>query len=510
MSETIRRNGQPASDGERADRTRRKSQPAEPDHSNLGSQLLAGVPARIMRPRLVFLACLAAILGFGLLMVYSASAVSALSDYGSSTYMLVRQAVFMGGGLVFAAAICTIPAHFFDNERLLWSAWGVMVLMLLAVSVFGSSAGGATRWLSIGAFQFQPSEFLKPLLIVMAAKLFDDYYEKGSLDIIGFGIRMVIAVGVPLALVVAQPDFGTTLIIFCTISAMALFAGVNNKTVLGIVAALVLLVAVVGVTQPYRLQRFIVSQDPLADEYNTTYQAALAVYAFASGGLFGRGVGNSTMKYNYLPEAHNDYILAVIGEELGFVGTVIFFAVFFTMIVAAVRIAHRSPSKLWGLMAGGSAAILLIQFLINALGILNVLPMTGKPLPFISYGGSSIISCLMLAGLILRVSFESSRKNVYERRRQRFAVYDESTAGEARPRSARRARSGFTVLDGFGVIGPKDGAVGTARPRSTGRSYERVNLNSDPTARLRTDGDGPRVRRAADDRKPYRRDRYDR
>ena len=170
--------------------------------------------------------------------------------------------------------------------------------------------------------------------------------------------------------------------------------------------------------------------------------------AFASGGLFGRGIGNSTMKYSYLPEAHNDYILAIIGEEVGFVGTVLFFLVFAMLIYSAFRIAEQATDRRGALMASGSAVILAVQFLINALGILNVFPMTGKPLPFISYGGSSIIVSLMLAGLILRVSYESARRDEYDRRRESFAVMDESTAGVPHVRGERSSRNGFTVLDG--------------------------------------------------------------
>ena len=154
--------------------------------------------------------------------------------------------------------------------------------------------------------------------------------------------------------------------------------------------------------------RIQVALNPWADEYGDGYQATLAIMAFASGGLFGRGIGNSTMKYSYLPEAHNDYILAIIGEEVGFVGTVLFFLVFAMLIYSAFRIAEQATDRRGALMASGSAVILAVQFLINALGILNVFPMTGKPLPFISYGGSSIIVSLMLAGLILRVSYESA------------------------------------------------------------------------------------------------------
>ena len=131
--------------------------------------------------------------------------------------------------------------------------------------------------------------------------------------------------------------------------------------------------------------------------------------AFVSGGLTGRGIGNSTMKYNYLPEAHNDYILAIIGEELGFIGTVLFFALFCGLIWSAFKIAERASSNAHRLMAEGAALILILQFLVNALGIIGVTPMTGKTMPFISYGGSSLIASFMLAALVMRVSLESGR-----------------------------------------------------------------------------------------------------
>ena len=190
--------------------------------------------------------------------------------------------------------------------------------------------------------------------------------------------------------------------------------------------------------------------------------------AFASGGLFGRGVGNSTMKYHYLPEAHNDYILAIIGEELGFVGTLLFFAVFMLMIYAGFKIAERCPSMQGRLIAYGCSIVLVLQFFVNALGILGVTPMTGKTLPFISYGGSSMMASLILAGLIVRVSVESNPRTVHDARRDDFAVIADggdvsghigrSTAGTPRVRSSRTApadarrrapeRGGFSVMDG--------------------------------------------------------------
>ena len=437
----------------------------------LGDSLIAGVPARIMRPRLVFAVCLFAILAFGLLMVYSASSVEALSDYGSSTYYLVRQAVFVAVGLVAFAIICAkgIPWRLFRSNAL-WVLWGLVMLLLVLVLLVGTESGGATRWIDLGFVSMQPSEFAKPVVILLSAKIFSDYYEEESISTGAFLLEMVVVVGVAAALIVIEPDLGTTVILLATIFAMAYLAGVSYPLIIGVVAVLVVGVVVAIVAEPYRLTRFLVMLDPWSDPYGDGYQATLAIMAFASGGLFGRGIGNSTMKYNYLPEAYTDYILAVIGEEIGFVGTVIFFVVYLAMIFAAFRIAQQAPTLHQQLLASGCAFIILLQFFINALGILSVLPMTGKTMPFISYGGSSMVSSLILAGIIMRVSLESEVETEPARRRADLTVMSggadgdlasshpgTSTAGKPHKRSARNAGGSGGGDRGSGGGGYGDG-----------------------------------------------------
>ena len=337
--------------------------------------------------------------------------------------------------------------------------------------------------------------------------MLDRFFSPGG-NINEFLSKMGICLGPSILLIFIQPDFGTILIILLTLVCMALFAGLDPKYIVWTIAGGIAVIAIALIAEPYRMTRVEVAWNPWADEYGDGYQATLAIMAFASGGLFGRGIGNSTMKYSYLPEAHNDYILAIIGEEVGFVGTVLFFLVFAMLIYSAFRIAEQATDRRGALMASGSAVILAVQFLINALGILNVFPMTGKPLPFISYGGSSIIVSLMLAGLILRVSYESARRDEYDRRRESFAVMDESTAGVPHVRGERSSRNGFTVLDGSASEPaprprPRTAPQGRSQrpsPRSTGGGYNRIDLNSDPSARLRTDDQGPRVRRDYHDR----------
>ena len=469
---------------------------------------IAGVPARIMRPRLVFLVCLAALVGFGLLMVYSASSVEAANTYGSSTYFAGRQLAFAVVGAIGMGVIAHIIPDSLFEERPLWFFMAFMVFLLLAVMLFGRGSRGATRWLNLGFMQFQPSEFLKLFLIPLVAKLFDELYSTRVPDTGTFLVKMGLAIGPSLLLILLQPDFGTVLILVVTIAAMSFFSGIKNSTALMLVGGIAALCVLAAILEPYRVMRMLVAANPWADEYGDGYQATLAIMAFASGGFFGRGIGNSTMKYSYLPEAHNDYILAIIGEECGFVGTVVFLVVFALLIWSAFKIAEQATTRRGALMASGSAVVLAVQFLINALGILNIIGMTGKPLPFISYGGSSMIVSLCLAGLILRTSIESARRDEYDRRRESFAVYDESTAGTPRVRDGGGARAGFTVLAGAAPAAARrepttsrpEPARPTPRSRGGSSGYGRIDLNSDPTARLRNDGSGPHVRRDYHDR----------
>ncbi|WP_144744328.1 putative lipid II flippase FtsW [Enorma burkinafasonensis] len=490
------------------------------EHSALGEKLIAGVPARIMRPRLVFLSCLAALLAFGLLMVYSASSVEALKETGSSTYYLGRQATFMAAGVALMLAASRVSLDFM-RSGLMWGIWLGFLALLLAVLLVGVNVGGATRWIVIAGFQFQPSEFAKAVLILTAAKIFHEYYEEGSLDTAAFLLQLAVCVIAPLAAIILEPDMGTCLIIASTVYAMCYFAGFSYPLIGFIFVTGVLLVLIFVLGSSYRSARLFTASDPWLDPYGDGYQATLAIMAFASGGLFGRGIGNSTMKYNYLPEAHNDYILAIIGEELGFVGTLVFFALYLMMIYAAFKIAAQSPTVHGRLVAYGSAFMIMAQFLVNILGILGVTPMTGKTLPFISYGGSSMMAMLILAGLILRVSIESNPLTSHDARRAAFQVVREdaaggvadaapgtiegSTAGAPRVRGTGRQR-GFSVVDGAAPEGQArpsgrrsaGGAGERRRPQGTDRppradagrrgSWERVDLGADPADRLRSRG----------------------
>lgn len=532
-------------------------------HSDWGEKYIAGVPARIMRPRLVFLSCLIAICMFGLLMIYSASSVESLQENGSSWFFLYRQAIFMFIGFVLFAMIGSrlLPWPLF-RSKLVWGVWFGVLVLLIAVLFLGQGAEewGASRWIDLGFFNLQPAEVAKPVIIVLTAKIFADYFEDGTIDTRAFLIQMLIMLPIPLFLIFKEPDLGTTIIIALTVFAIAILCGLPWRVVAFVTIAAFVFGAAAIVTSPYRAKRFLAFLDPWSDPYDTGYQATLAIMAFASGGLFGRGIGNSTMKYHYLPEAHNDYILAIIGEELGFVGTAIFVLVFVAMIIAAFYICREAPTLHAQLLASGCTIILAVQFLINVFGILGVMPMTGKPLPFVSYGGSSIIASLVLAALIFRVSVESNVETAADRRRSGMAVMGgrsarasarrsassgddvsghigRSTAGEAHVRSTRRdgsapradraasSRSALSVYDG-GRQGRGEASPTCRESRGTAGGYGRIDLGSDAGERLRPRQERPRVdyrgvtggnvpRRSGDGRPPRgmndrERGRYDR
>ena len=553
----------PSAGARSAARPKARRRSTATSHSDWGEKYIAGVPARIMRPRLVFLSCLIAICMFGLLMIYSASSVESLQENGSSWFFLYRQAIFMFIGFVLFAMIGSrlLPWPLF-RSKLVWGVWVGVLVLLIAVLFVGQGAEewGASRWIDLGIFNLQPAEVAKPVIIVLTAKIFADYFEDGTIDTRAFLIQMLIMLPFPLFLIFREPDLGTTIIIALTVFAIAILCGLPWRVVAFVTIAAFVLGAAAIVTSPYRAKRFLAFLDPWSDPYDTGYQATLAIMAFASGGLFGRGIGNSTMKYHYLPEAHNDYILAIIGEELGFVGTAIFVLVFVAMIIAAFYICREAPTLHAQLLASGCTIILAVQFLINVFGILGVMPMTGKPLPFVSYGGSSIIASLVLAALIFRVSVESNVETAADRRRSGMAVMGErsarasarrsagsgddvsghigrSTAGEARVRSSRRdgsapradraasSRSALSVYDG-GRQGRSEASPTRREPRGTAGGYGRIDLGSDAGERLRPRQERPRVdyrgvtggnapRRSGDGRPPRgmndrERGRYDR
>lgn len=465
-------------------------------------RMIFGVPERFMRPRLILLAAVAILLGFGLLMVYSASSVTALASTGDAAYYLKRQALFACAGAVVAVGLALVDYHVW--VRFIVPVWAFTVLLLLIVIVAGTDNDqGANRWIDLGFFDLQPSEFAKITIVFTAAALAERYYEDGSIDGRTFITLLGMGVVLPVFLILIQPDKGTTMILGCTLLVLGYLSGVPKRLVLILFVAGVAVFFAVSMKDEYSRARLFAMLDPWSDPYGNGWQLIQGFYAFGSGGLLGVGIGFSRQKYSYLPLAHNDFIFAVVGEECGLLGAVGMLAGFAVFLWAGLQIAQHAPDLAGRLIAAGCSTLVIVQLLVNVCGVLGIIPMTGKPVPFISYGGSSIVSSLLLVGVIASVSIHSSLpETAYDRERRSWQLEESaaervagglSFAGEPRARSERSGsetsapRRSFTVVEGG--TRPRRGSGlgsggGDARGSSAG-GRRRIDLGPSAADRLR-------------------------
>ena len=409
-------------------------------------------PARIMVPRVVFAVLSLALVLFGLLMIYSSSSIMGLTSESydhDPAYFVVRQAIFAGIGIAVAVGIAL-----FDYRRirgpLLYTTWFAIIALLLVVltTAAGRGAYGAMRWIAIGPFTLQPSEFAKVVILLVGANVIVRVRESGTLldrrtlAIIAGGIAL------PLVLIFIQPDKGTTGVVFLSVLVMAYLAGVPGLWIAGFAA--VMLVGVLGLAffgGGYAKARIETVVDPFADEYGAGYQIAQGIYALGSGGFGGVGLGLSRQKYNYLPMAHNDFIFAIVGEELGFVGAVGLLLAFAALLWAGLKIAEQAEDLFGKLIAAGCTTMIFVQLMLNVCGVIAIFPLSGKPVPFISYGGSSVISSLVLVGLVMSVSMHTTLPETsHELRRSKMRVADAPREGRSREIRDVSARPAAEVL----------------------------------------------------------------
>lgn len=356
--------------------------------------------------------------GLGVVMVYSASSVAAVESSGSSWTIVARQIGWLLVGVAIAALAARVPLQRWRD------AGGVMLLvalgglLFLAVSEvlgrigvgqlpFAIEVNGATRWIGQGALRFQPSELAKPALVLWAARLM----TQPRRDLSQWeGVRpVVIAFGVTAVLVMAGDDLGTTLLLGVVVLTMLLLGGAHLRFLAGVTAGLgSLAVFSLLVLEQFRLDRIAAFLSPGEHATDAAWQATQARIGLASGGVFGSGPGYSRAKWGFLPEAHTDFILAVIGEELGMVGTVAVIALFVAFIATGTTIALRCEDRFGQLVAFGVTAWLGVQALINIGVAVGTLPTKGITLPFVSYGGSSMLISMLGVGMLLSVARSST------------------------------------------------------------------------------------------------------
>jgi cell division protein FtsW len=348
------------------------------------------------------------LLAFGAVMVYSASSArNLLQGHGDGTQFLVRYLMFGTFGLVVMHVMARRGVALLRQltPLLLIGSFGLLLLVL--VPGIGISVNGARRWIGPGTLSFQPSELMKLALILYVAQFLANHPRRIR-TFRGMVSPIVVVTGAAAALVAAEPDLGTALVICMSVAALLVAAGVPLKFLGYLAAGGVVLIGMLVLVQPYQQARLTAFLDPWATASGTGFQSVQGQIALGSGGLFGVGLGQSVQKVFYLPEAHTDFILAVIGEELGVVGVCTVIALFGMIAWAGLRFARAATAPYAKLLATGLTSLILCQATLNIFVVLGIAPLTGVPLPFISYGPTNLTVILAAVGLLLNVS-ETSR-----------------------------------------------------------------------------------------------------
>ncbi|MDQ3305087.1 MAG: putative lipid II flippase FtsW [Actinomycetota bacterium] len=363
--------------------------------------------ATTARPRpscFVLLAVLVAVLNIiGLVMVLSASSVQSLQESGSTWGYFIRQATWLV--LATAALVCTVRVDYRSWRRLALPLLVVTAVLLVAVlhPSLGVEVNGARSWFDLGPARLQPSEVAKLALLVFSADLLARRAHR--VDDSRLTLRPVLLVGgVVTGLILAQSDLGAAIVVGAIVMSVLFLAGIPLARLGGVLALASAGILALALRETYRRDRLLVFLNPTEDPLATGYQITQSLTGVASGGLLGVGLGASRAKYGFLPNAHTDFIFAIIGEELGLVGAVLVVGMFVAFAVLGVRTALRAPDRFGMLIAGGITAWILAQALVNIGGVLGLLPITGLTLPFISFGGSSLVVTMAATGILLNVA----------------------------------------------------------------------------------------------------------
>jgi cell division protein FtsW len=392
------------------------------------------------------------LLAFGAVMVFSASSTTQVLQNGGladSAYYLQRTLLVGALGLV--------VMHFTARHGLLAIRKATPILlggaMFLLVIVLGAgqSVNGATRWIGSGSFQIQPSELAKVALVLYAADMLARE-PKRVRSIQGF-MPILLVTGAACLLIMLQPDMGTTMVIAFAVGATLIASGVAPRDLGKIALGIGVCVLLLTIVEPYRMARLTSFLHPGGDTEGAGFQAAQAKIALGSGGLFGVGIGNGVQKAFYLPEAHTDMISAVIGEELGLVGILGVVGLFGMFGFAGLRIAQKAKDNYGKILVAGLTSMVLVTAAINLFAVMGLAPLTGVPLPFISYGNSALLSCLFAVGLILNVA------------RGGTATVARGRGGESRSTSSGRLK---VVNGGRSPARERSGAGGARRAKSGG------------------------------------------
>lgn len=364
------------------------------------------------------------LVGFGILMVLSASSIFAHTgiytsrgcDYchGDELFFVKRQIMFAGVGIIGMLFAMNMPFAFYKRNFLLICFVCLFLLVIVLIPGIGKNANGANSWIPLGSFNLQPSEFAKIGLAIYLAAIIS---KKGN-RFLSFKTGLIpalVVIAVFFVLIAVEPDIGGAAILLGTAGVVLICGGANlvHLFMLTVPPFIVFFVGYI-MTKGHALNRLLSYMDPWSDPLKKGYQLTQSFMAIARGGLNGTGYGKGIQKYLYLPEAHTDFIFSVIAEEFGFIGTSLFLLVFLSFILRSVHICLRSKDMFSSLVGIGVISMIGIQAVINIGGATGTLPLSGVPLPFISYGGSSLLVCMIGTGILLNISREVNRQKSLE------------------------------------------------------------------------------------------------
>jgi cell division protein FtsW len=361
---------------------------------------------RVGHPAVLLSVTIGALVLLGLIMILSASSVASFATYGSSFLFFKKQLIWALVGLAGFAIFARIDYRYMRG-------FGYVLLVVVAGLLFavlipgvGMVAGGSARWLSLGPLSFQPSELGKLAIILFAADVFSRRGERSFDSFAHTALPLIPALAILSLLILLQPDLGTTLVLGCIGMGLLFVAGAPLRYLSPILFSGALVAAAAAFAEPYRRARIFAFLNPWADPFNTGYQTIQSLIALGSGGMFGVGLGASRQKWMYIPNAHTDFIYAILGEETGLLGTLVVLGLFGFLAYMGVRTARKAPDRFGTLIAAGVTIWVTAQALINIGAVTAALPVTGVPLPLVSFGGTSLVIVLCAMGMLVNIAYQ--------------------------------------------------------------------------------------------------------
>ncbi len=365
---------------------------------------IRGRAERSMRRTLTILSLSVAVLTMaGLVMVLSASSVSAFAEYGSSFRFFKRQLLYAVIGSAALLGAARLPYRVWRRAWAPLCGLTVLLLLLVLHPSVGTTVGGAARWIQVGPVSLQPSELAKFAVVAACASIMAGNLRTLDSDPVRWILPLALVVGGVSLLILLQPDLGTMMVVVLAAFVLLFVTGVRLRLLFttAVLSGTVGLALIMG--EGYRRARFLSFLNPWADPRNAGYQIVQSLIALGSGHVVGVGLGASRQKWRYVPNAHTDFIFSILGEELGLIGELLVLTLFAALVYAGIRIALKAPDPFGRLLAAGITAWLGLQALVNLGAVTGLLPITGVPLPFVSFGGSSLIVSLGAVGVLLSI-----------------------------------------------------------------------------------------------------------